>query len=73
MTIDKDNIYDHVPAYSLAVGDQTTIDGDDVVILDVKETTDPDEILVKVENLSDPTGEPWLPLFADDIYPLWSM
>jgi hypothetical protein len=65
-------IYDHVTADSLEVGDQTIIEGDMVVILSIDtDRDDIDEVLVKVENLSGTEDE--FPLYADDLYPLWAL
>ena len=66
-------IYDpNVSADTLEAGDQTIIDGDLVVILFVDtDRPDPDEVFVKVENLSG--GDDEFTLYADDTYELWSV
>lgn len=65
-------IYDHVTADSLEVGDQTIIDGDMVVILTVdKDREDIDEVYVTFENLTGDAED--APLYADDVFPLWSL
>ena len=65
-------IIDNVSADTLEVGDQAIIEGDYVIIRSIHDTDDIDEIVVKVENLSDPT-ETEFSLFADDYYDIWAL
>jgi hypothetical protein len=66
-------IIDMVTADSLGPGDQIIVDEDIVIVRTVDmDREDPDEVFITFENLSDPAGTDRLPLFADDLFPLWS-
>ena len=63
---------DTVPAYSLEVGDQIVADGDYIEITSIEETDDVDEVLVKGYSHTD-GDRVSLSLFADDLYPIWTV
>jgi hypothetical protein len=65
-------IYDRVPAYSIEVGDQIIVDGDEIEVTDVHDTEDLDEIVVT--GYSHVTGDTeTYSLFADDSFDLWTV
>lgn len=64
--------FDNVAVHTLEVGDQIIVEGEHFIIHSITETDDIDEFIVKGENLDDPTNDE-ISLFADDIYPLWSI
>lgn len=64
------DVIDTVPGFSLEVGDQVVIEGDQCVIMHLDDE-DPDEIYVTVDNLTGEDVEFTLLPFSD--YEIWSI
>ena len=64
-------IYDQISADALEVNDQIVIDGDLFIIKTIdKDREDIDEVFVTGENLSG--GDSEFPLYADDLFDMWT-
>ena len=59
-------------AHQLEAGDQIVVEGELFIIHEIVETDDLDEVIVKGENLSDPSNNE-IPLFADDEFDVWAI
>lgn len=75
MIIDDVDVLFTTPAHTLEDGDQIIVDDlneELFIIHSIHETDDIDEIVVKGENLTDPTNNE-ISLFADSEYRVWSL
>lgn len=72
MTTENINHLFTTTADSLEVGDQIIVEDELFIIHSISESDDIDEVIVKGENLTDPT-EDTKSLYADDEFIVWSI